>query len=632
MQTWAEDGAQTALITGGLLMLGTGIASAHEDVNPDKQASLLDSSLRTPFTIGGISSGTPLGQSVGNAVGLDYTRPVRIVGNAEFTSTQRQNAAAIGDVDTGGTLAGGPAPHGAPPVQVTGNAVSDIGSAEAMSEVTTMGTSGGSVFTAGDDGQGSGNGDPAMLVGNVAQAAVAGPGVVNCTAAVATADASGENTSQVAAGGAAYTFNDMSTGAGEMVSTQLSGPVVSPTAGFGNVVGGLGTATSHSCEMTTSTSSGDGSSMDVGGLLTDDLAVAGGGTRVSGTAGTMACGDVATGGKSGIAAANVATGHTMPIGPSFGAAGAGLSGGNDGTGADQTTVTSSGVLTNGDNGTISGKLPDVPTAVIPKVVDDAVSAVGNAPTGTVGSHGTGTANGRSATSNGGTPSKPEGIVAARPNLTIFDVPAEIIADAMAGATKVRNVTVDESEAMGHLAVNGDTMGGLPATSLPKLPALTKASGTASPMHRLEELGPVSNLIGELFGVLGRALPAGQPTGGLPVNDLTGRRSVGEQSVAGSLTCTGIGEALLALAGKNASGSSPSGHLPAPRIAAAATRVAGAPVIPTPTLAAQPVHTSVQIGMDTSTVLNPGQVTEDASLAETQALLNGLFTHRLIASR
>ena len=30
MQTWAKRGMQTALVTGGLLMLGTGIASANE--------------------------------------------------------------------------------------------------------------------------------------------------------------------------------------------------------------------------------------------------------------------------------------------------------------------------------------------------------------------------------------------------------------------------------------------------------------------------------------------------------------------------------------------------------------------------------------------------------------------------
>src|SRR2546422_9753079 len=62
MQTWAKRGIQTALVTGGLLMLGTGIASADEDVNPDKPASPLDGSLSIPVNIQNNSIGSPLGQ------------------------------------------------------------------------------------------------------------------------------------------------------------------------------------------------------------------------------------------------------------------------------------------------------------------------------------------------------------------------------------------------------------------------------------------------------------------------------------------------------------------------------------------------------------------------------------------
>lgn len=42
MHTWAKRGLQTALFTGGLLMLGTGIASASENVNPDVRPSGVD--------------------------------------------------------------------------------------------------------------------------------------------------------------------------------------------------------------------------------------------------------------------------------------------------------------------------------------------------------------------------------------------------------------------------------------------------------------------------------------------------------------------------------------------------------------------------------------------------------------
>lgn len=62
MQTWAKRGLQTALVTGGLLMLGTGIASADENVNPDRPASPLDGSVRVPVHFDNNALGTPLGQ------------------------------------------------------------------------------------------------------------------------------------------------------------------------------------------------------------------------------------------------------------------------------------------------------------------------------------------------------------------------------------------------------------------------------------------------------------------------------------------------------------------------------------------------------------------------------------------
>src|SRR5690349_6658644 len=61
MQTWAKRGLQTALVTGGLLMLGTGIASADEDVNPDRPASPIDGSIGVPVHLQNNAVGTPLG-------------------------------------------------------------------------------------------------------------------------------------------------------------------------------------------------------------------------------------------------------------------------------------------------------------------------------------------------------------------------------------------------------------------------------------------------------------------------------------------------------------------------------------------------------------------------------------------
>jgi hypothetical protein len=62
MQTWAKRGLHTALVTGGLLMLGTGIASADENVNPDTPASPLDLNVTAPIQEANNAVGVPFGQ------------------------------------------------------------------------------------------------------------------------------------------------------------------------------------------------------------------------------------------------------------------------------------------------------------------------------------------------------------------------------------------------------------------------------------------------------------------------------------------------------------------------------------------------------------------------------------------
>ncbi|WP_158879608.1 beta strand repeat-containing protein [Amycolatopsis anabasis] len=61
MQTWAKRGLQTALVTGGLLMLGTGIASADERVaGPDQPAGPLDVTLGAPLQFKDNALGLPV--------------------------------------------------------------------------------------------------------------------------------------------------------------------------------------------------------------------------------------------------------------------------------------------------------------------------------------------------------------------------------------------------------------------------------------------------------------------------------------------------------------------------------------------------------------------------------------------
>src|ERR1700716_2298136 len=77
MQSWAKRGLQTALVTGGLLMLGTGIDSADENVDPDIPASPLDLNVTVPYPIADNALGTPIGQvNLGGATGEISTKPV----------------------------------------------------------------------------------------------------------------------------------------------------------------------------------------------------------------------------------------------------------------------------------------------------------------------------------------------------------------------------------------------------------------------------------------------------------------------------------------------------------------------------------------------------------------------------
>ncbi|MEU6644931.1 hypothetical protein ABZ863_20545 [Saccharomonospora sp. NPDC046836] len=82
MQTWAKRGIQTALVTGGLLMLGTGIASANEKVDPDTPAGPLDLTVSVPVDIADNAVGTPVGQvNLPGYQGEISTKPVTDLAN-----------------------------------------------------------------------------------------------------------------------------------------------------------------------------------------------------------------------------------------------------------------------------------------------------------------------------------------------------------------------------------------------------------------------------------------------------------------------------------------------------------------------------------------------------------------------
>jgi hypothetical protein len=99
MQTWATRGLRAVLVTGGLLMLGTGIASASENVNPDRPATPIDGGVPIPVHI----TATPT-----HAFGVTTESP----GNEEADSLNNSYPMAGG----GNTFANGD--HGAFPGDV----------------------------------------------------------------------------------------------------------------------------------------------------------------------------------------------------------------------------------------------------------------------------------------------------------------------------------------------------------------------------------------------------------------------------------------------------------------------------------------------------------------------------------
>jgi hypothetical protein len=133
MQSWAKRGLQTALVTGGLLMLGTGIASADENIDPDIPASLLDLNVTVPYTIADNALGTPVGQiDLGGATGEISTKPVTRAVKGALASVKNPAGTAIspgvtpaGDAVKGNKVSG----DVVVPIQITCNAIGVVGDA-----------------------------------------------------------------------------------------------------------------------------------------------------------------------------------------------------------------------------------------------------------------------------------------------------------------------------------------------------------------------------------------------------------------------------------------------------------------------------------------------------------------------
>ncbi|HUQ60073.1 hypothetical protein [Lentzea sp.] len=421
-------------------MLGTGIASAQENVDPDAAPSAVDVAASIPIKADQNKLATParevtvpkvdrtvstdrvaaavpnrtaapvanplIRQASQNMQGTAFQNvvrgnrmqghldvPINICGNAfavladsEATGDCTQNTHRDGKIATDGagqSLAGNVlAVDHALPVQATGNAIGAGGTSTTNGKAEQVSTTGGDITTNGDKGSLSGNvvaergATPVQLTGNGVGAA--GNSEVNSTADTF-ASSEGDIT----------TSGDNSSMSGNAVPV----PLAPLTEVNGNAVSGAGNSTTDSVQTGAAyaggktVTSGDPATLAgnvatpalAGPITVDDNAAAAGGnaTAISDTTNeSVAGGETFTNGDGSTASGNVAG---APISLPVAAGGNGTSAvGNALTDhSNKATSTAGGnVFTVGDNSVLSGNIADVPPATAIDLCGNGVSAVG----------------------------------------------------------------------------------------------------------------------------------------------------------------------------------------------------------------------------------------------------------------
>ncbi|MFJ5987860.1 beta strand repeat-containing protein [Lentzea sp. NPDC092896] len=437
MQTWAKRGLQTAFVTGGLLMLGTGIASAQENVDPDAAPPAVDvaaavpikadqNKLATPvkeITVPKVDrtistdrvtsavptrtaapvanplvrqagerlQGTPLQNLVrGNTIQAHVDVPINICGNAiavlanteatgDCTQTTHRDGTIVTD-GAGQALAGNVvAVNHVLPVQLTGNAIAAGGNATTNTDAKQVSTTGGDITTNGDKGAISGNvvseqgATPVQITGN-------GVGAAGIADANSTADTFASSEGDVLTSGKSSSIS------GNAVPIPLS-PLAEVN---GNAAAGAGNADTHSTQTGTAITGGNvdtngdpatlaGNIVEpalAGPITVDDNAAAVGGNSnaVSDTANwSNAGGTKHTSGTGSTASGNVA-GAPVSLPAAVGGNGASLVGNALTDHANAATSNAGGeTYTQADKSVLSGNIADVPPAT-------AVDACGNGAT------------------------------------------------------------------------------------------------------------------------------------------------------------------------------------------------------------------------------------------------------------
>ncbi|MFE9744310.1 beta strand repeat-containing protein [Saccharothrix saharensis] len=398
MQTWAKRGLKTALVTGGLLMLGTGIASAQENVNPDAKPNPLDAKVRVPVDVDHNTLGTPVGShelptvhqeigtpsatgrpvrdltlpdnplvratqerltgvdtvglARGNTADADVVVPVSACGNAVAAGGDAytegvcaQSASSTGQIRTDGsrgTLAGNVA-HAAAAVspQVNGNAVAALANAESRATSYQRAVAGDEIRTSGEDGS---------LSGNIAAVQGALPAQVTNNAVAAGGNSrSGATTANDAqATGSLSTTGRRGTGGGNVLGAPVA-PVLAVTGNGVGAVGNADTSTENRASSDAGTTHRDRVGTTMWSQTNGDDGTLAGNVVQPAFAGPVAAGDNALAGSGNAQVANAMAHHAEAGGNSY---------------------------TSGQDAVLSGTFADAPVALPVSGAGNALSGVG----------------------------------------------------------------------------------------------------------------------------------------------------------------------------------------------------------------------------------------------------------------
>ncbi len=424
-----------------------------------------------------VLSGTTANAPVAGTVDV-FANAVAAAGDAESSVTNDLTSESGGHTGTtgddslgGGNMVTSPV---STPTELFGNTAAGVGGADAVGSETKTVSSGGGNNTDDDNGVVASN-LVHTPVATAAQAFGNSAGAVAFTNAAAIAD------NEVTAGGDSNATGTAGLGSGNIGQV----PVSVPFQVFGSGASGLAKGTQAALNETDMQAGGDATSDGAHGAGSGNVVntpVAGAGQAFGESAAvlglndslaasqteTEAGGDTATSGQGGLVSGNVAAPQALPLAQSFAAVASAVGGVNSSAATNETEAESGGDIdTTGDEGFLSGNLVDVPAAAVAQPFGDAVAAVASDSYAQGVSDTEGEVGGTSTTSGEfGSLSGIDGTLPVGVNAPVYDVPVEVLAQAMTEAANNSDLQVGEGEPQVNLPVSG----GMSPTELPSLAA------------------------------------------------------------------------------------------------------------------------------------------------------------------